>query len=97
MSKQLSKEEIIALARLSRLKLTDAEVEQYQKELSSIIGYIDQLSGADTEGLRPTSQVTGLENVSREDEVKELTASPDDLLDVAPNRQERFIKVRRMI
>ena len=97
MPKLLTKDEITALARLAKLSLTDAEIEQYQKELSSILEYVALLSDADTEGLQPTSQVTGLTNVMREDKVMELTATPDDLLSGAPDSDGRYLKVKRMI
>ena len=97
MPKLLSIEEITALARLAKLTLSDDEIAQYQKELSSILEYVALLSDADTEGLQPTSQVTGLTNVMRADKVMELTATPDELVKRAPDSDGRYLKVKRMI
>lgn len=97
---KLTKEDILKLAKLSRLRLTDQEVEQYQVELSQILDYVKQLDGVNVDGLKPTYQVTGLtsqnENATREDEVKEQV-SKDELLKNVPATQEGHIKVKRMI
>ena len=85
------------LARLARLTITDEEIEKYRAELSEILRYVEQLQNADVDGLEPTSQVTGLKNVMREDEIADYGASPDDLLDLAPKTEGRYVKVKRMI
>ena len=56
---RLTKEEVIKLAKLSRLKLSDREVERFQNELSSILNYVKQLDSVNVNGLKPTYQVTG--------------------------------------
>lgn len=93
----LTREDVLKLARLARLQLTDEEVEAFQKELSEILQYVAQLDGADVSGLEPTSQVTGLKNVMREDEVIDYGVSAKDLLALAPKKQDGHIKVKRMI
>lgn len=93
----LTRDDVLKLARLARLTITDEEIEKYRKELSDILGYVEQLQQADVAGLKPTSQVTGLKNVMREDEVADYGVSPDDLLRLAPAHQDRHIKVKRMI
>lgn len=95
---KLTREEVLKLARLARLRLSDDEVDQYTKELSTIIDYFELLDKADIAGLEPTSQVTGLVNQFREDEVVEnQSASPDELLKRVPETDGRYIKVKRMI
>lgn len=93
----LTRDDVLKLARLARLTITDEEIEKYRKELSEILGYVEQLSKVDVTGLQPTTQVTGLKNVMREDEVSDYGASPDDLLRIVPDTQDRHIKVKRMI
>lgn len=93
----LTRDDVLKLARLARLTITDEEIEQYRKELSEILRYVEQLQQADITGLKPTTQVTGLKNVMREDEAVDYGASPDDLLRIAPQTQDRHIKVKRMI
>jgi aspartyl-tRNA(Asn)/glutamyl-tRNA(Gln) amidotransferase subunit C len=93
----LSRDDVLKLARLARLTLSDEEVEKYQKELSEILKYVEQLQNADVEGLEPTSQVTGLKNVTRDDTVTDYGVTPDDLLRIAPKTEDRQVKVKRMI
>lgn len=93
----LTREDVLKLARLARLTLTDEEVEKYRTELSEILQYVEQLQTADVTGLQPTYQVTGLTSVTRDDEIVDYAATPDDLLRLAPATQDRQVKVKRMI
>ncbi len=94
---ELTREDILKLARLSRLKLNDAEVEEFTKEISAILGYVQMLDKVDTTGLKPTYQVTGLSNVSRVDELIDYGVSQEDLLKNLPARDGKYIKVKRML
>ncbi len=82
---KLSKKDVEHIAKLSKLKLTDAEKEKYAGQLSSVIEYVEQLNEVDAEGVEPTSQVTGLENVYREDEVEESSIKHEDIAKNAPD------------
>ncbi len=93
----LSKDDVLKLARLSRLKLTDAEVAEFQKEISEILQYVQILDKADTAGLKPTYQVTGLKNSTRSDELIDYNVTPDELLKNVPARDKKYIKVKRML
>lgn len=93
----LTRDDILKLARLSRLKLTDAEVTEFQKEISAILGYVQQLDKVDTTGLKPTYQVTGLKNVARKDELIDYGVTQDELLKNVPARDKAYIKVKRML
>lgn len=93
----LTRDDVLKLARLARLTLTEEEVEKYRTELSEILQYVEQLQSADVTGLQPTYQVTGLTNVTRADEVIDYGATPDDLLRIAPDTEDRHVKVKRMI
>ena len=55
------------IAKLARLKLTDAEKEKFSNQMGTIIGYIEKLSELDTKNVEPTAHVLGLNNVFRED------------------------------
>ncbi len=94
---KLNREQVLKLAALSKLQLTESEISQYQKELGSIFDYIDRLASVDVEGLEPTYQVSGLSNVMREDVAKPQVATPNQLLAQTPSRDGRYIKVGRMI
>ncbi|MBI2459344.1 MAG: Asp-tRNA(Asn)/Glu-tRNA(Gln) amidotransferase subunit GatC [Parcubacteria group bacterium] len=95
---QLSKNEIQHIAKLARLELTDVELEKYGAQLSAVLNYIDQLKEVEVQGVEPTAQVTGLENVLREDVVRGWDkAEIEEALNGAPEREGRFIKVKRVI
>lgn len=93
----LSREDIITLAALARLDLSDDEIAEYSQELTEILHYVEQLQNVDVAGLQPTNQVTGLTNVMREDDVVDYGYSPLDLLKNVPDIQDDQIKVKRMI
>ncbi len=96
---ELSKDQVLRLARLARLRLTDEEVERFSGQLTSILAYVDVLKELDTDSVLPTSQVTGLVNGNREDFVRpnEL-ALPDELLACsALPKDDHQIRVRRVL
>jgi aspartyl-tRNA(Asn)/glutamyl-tRNA(Gln) amidotransferase subunit C len=92
----LTTEDILKLAKLSKLELTNEQVEKFRTEIEEIVGYFDVLQSVDVEGLLPTNQVTGLTNVLRPDEVREY-AGQEALLKNLPDREGNQIKVNRMI
>jgi aspartyl-tRNA(Asn)/glutamyl-tRNA(Gln) amidotransferase subunit C len=93
----LTRDDVLKLARLARLDLSDDEVDEYTKELTSILAYVEQLGSIDISGLQPTNQVTGLTNVMREDIEVNYGYKPEDLLSNLPHVQDGQIKVKRML
>ncbi|HEY1064328.1 MAG TPA: Asp-tRNA(Asn)/Glu-tRNA(Gln) amidotransferase subunit GatC [Candidatus Saccharimonadales bacterium] len=93
----LSREDVIKLAALARLDLSDDEIVEYSQELTAILQYVEQLQSVDVTGLQPTNQVTGLTNVTREDEIVEYGYDARDLLKNVPSVENDQIKVKRMI
>ena len=93
---KLSREDVLKLAKLSRLKLSEEEIIKYQTELSAILDYVEQLDSVDVSGLKPTYQVTGLTNVFREDKVTDQI-DKTELMKNIPSSEGDHIKVNRMI
>lgn len=93
----LTSDEVLKLARLARLHLSDEEVIRFRKEISAILGYVELLQAVDLDGLKPTSQVTGLTNVMREDKVVDYGVEPTELLKNVPSIQSGQIKVKRIL
>lgn len=93
----LTKDDVLKLAQLSRIKLSEEEVSEFISEINDILHYVEQLQNADIEAHEPTSQVTGLTNVTRKDEVAEMSYSLEDLMKNVPQTQAGHIKTRRMI
>ena len=93
----LTRDDVLKLAQLARLELADDEVENFKNELAEILHYVEMLDNVDVSGLEPTSQVTGLTNVTRTDEIKDYGYAPADLLKNVPRTQDGQIQVKRMI
>ena len=64
----IERDEVLHVARLARLRLTDAEVERMADELSSVIEHVERVGELDLDGVEPTSHVVALDNVLRADE-----------------------------
>ena len=94
---KFSDEDVQKLARLSRLQLTKPEIATFKNELSAIVEYVEVLQSADVEGLDPTSQVTGLQDVVRADELVDYGVTPKELLKNAPATEDDQFKVQRMV
>ncbi|MBC7707906.1 Asp-tRNA(Asn)/Glu-tRNA(Gln) amidotransferase subunit GatC [Polaromonas sp.] len=94
---KLSRDDVLKLAHLARLELTEVEIAEFVEELSEILQYVDMLQGVDVTGLKPTNQVTGLENVTRPDTIVDYGYKPADLYKNVPAMQSDHIKVKKMI
>ncbi len=73
----LSNQQIQHIAKLARLGLKKGEDEKFSKQISAILEYVDMLQEVDTDKVEPTSQVTGLENVTRKDAVERFSTKEE--------------------
>jgi aspartyl-tRNA(Asn)/glutamyl-tRNA(Gln) amidotransferase subunit C len=64
----IERDQVLHVARLSRLRLSDDEVEAMAGELSAILDHVERISSLDLDGVEPTTHVVPLENVMRPDE-----------------------------
>ncbi len=95
---KITKEQVEKVAKLARLKLTPEELDKFTDQLSSVFEYMEILNEVDTDDVEPTSQVTGLENVMREDKIDSDFCTKDELLSVTPLPVERGqIKVKKVL
>lgn len=100
----ISKKEVEKISKLSRIELSEQEIEKYQKDISSILEYVDKLKEVDVFGLEPTSHSVDVFNVFREDEpecrlsdkkCEEKKASLlKKLIEVAPYKKNGFVKTK---
>jgi aspartyl-tRNA(Asn)/glutamyl-tRNA(Gln) amidotransferase subunit C len=93
----MTKEEILHLARLSRVRLTNEEAEHFQAEISSILAYVGTVSSIAAEG--EGAPVAGTHrNIFRPDEItNEPEAFTESILAEAPQRQGRFLAVKKIL
>jgi aspartyl-tRNA(Asn)/glutamyl-tRNA(Gln) amidotransferase subunit C len=90
---KLSKEQVLHIARLAKLGLTEDEVEKMSEQLSNILENFEILNKVDTNGVPPTAQPNALTNVLKDDVVKP-SMSQDDVLANAPQRDGDYFKVK---
>lgn len=92
----ISREDVEHVARLSRLALSDTEIERMREQLSGILAYIDKLRALDTAGVEPTSHAVPVVNVLRDDDTRP-GLTQDEALANAPDRRDALFRVPRII
>jgi len=91
----LSKDQVKKIANLARIEITDQESEKYSKELSDILGFVEKLNEADTDGFEPIAHITGAKNITREDKVLEYSdEAKENIIKNFPEKKDRFDKVK---
>lgn len=93
----ITNDDVRHLAQLSSLQMSDAEVESLRADIEKIINYINQLDKLDTDGVEPTYQVTGLQNVWRDDETIDSSVSRRQLLALAAEQSDNCVKVPKVL
>ena len=93
---KLTREEVLHIALLARLGLTEAEVDRLREQLSNILENFEVLQQVDTSGIPPTAQSIALQNVIKSDEV---TASlpQSQILANAPRKDGNFFRVKAVL
>ncbi|RKV91663.1 MAG: Asp-tRNA(Asn)/Glu-tRNA(Gln) amidotransferase subunit GatC [Candidatus Saccharimonas sp.] len=97
MMSTITNDDVRHLAQLSSLQMSDAEVESLRADIEKIINYINQLDELDTDGVEPTYQVTGLQNVWRDDEIIDSSVSRQQLLALAAEQSDNCVKVPKVL
>lgn len=92
----LSEATVRKVASLSRLAITDAQVAQYQHQLSDVLAYIERLRTLDLEGVEPLTHVGDTTNRARADEVGPMLGN-EVAMGLAPESVGPFIKVPKVI
>lgn len=92
----IDKKDVLHVADLARLALTDSEIDLYTSQLQRILGYVEKLSELDTKGVEPTTYTVPLKTALREDTVKE-SLSREDALWNAPEEDRGCFKVPQII
>ncbi len=88
--------EVEHVANLARLEFTEEEKETFTHQLNDILSYMEKLNELDTSNVEPLSHVIELQNVFREDVVKQ-SPEREAMLKNAPSKNEKFFKVPKVI
>ena len=94
--KRISSNEVKKVAQLARLELNESEIQKHAEQLENILGYIKQLEKINTDNIPCTTRAIEVVNVLRKDEKKDYQNS-EELLDLAPSRENQFFKVPKII
>jgi len=92
----ISREEVLHIAKLAKLKLSEEEVDLFREQLGKILEYFKKLEEVDTEGVEPLKHVIVTENVFREDESQD-SVPPEEALKNAPKRRDDYFEVPKVI
>ena len=93
---KLSREEVLHIARLARLGLTEDEIDRLKVQLSNILENFEILKKVDTTDIPPTAQSIPLQTVVRDDEAAD-SLPPDEILANAPRKEGDFFRVRAVL
>ncbi|MBR2241264.1 MAG: Asp-tRNA(Asn)/Glu-tRNA(Gln) amidotransferase subunit GatC [Clostridia bacterium] len=93
---QVSREELLHIAKLSDLKINEEEIDNYRLNLEDILNFAEIVKNANVEGLDETIGANDNFNVFREDEIKEFE-DRDALLANAPEKERDMFKVPKVI
>ena len=94
--KRISRDEVKKVAQLARLELNENEINQHAEQLEKILEYIKQLEKINTEDVPCTTRAIEVVNVLRKDEKRNYDNS-EEILDLAPSRENKFFKVPKII
>ena len=92
----VSRDDIIHIAKLSRLEFTVEELEKYTKDLDNIVNFANTLSEIDVTGVKPTNHILDIKNVFRKDEVKP-SYDRDLILKNAPTKAGGCVSVPKVV
>jgi len=93
---RISKEQVKKVAELARIDLNEDEIDHHSIQLEKILDYINQLEKIDTENIPCTTRAIEVVNVVRDD-INEKFDDTDQILDLAPSREDDFFKVPKII
>jgi aspartyl-tRNA(Asn)/glutamyl-tRNA(Gln) amidotransferase subunit C len=88
----IDRQQVLHVARLARLRLSEDEVERMSSELSGVLDHIEKINELDLEGVEPTSHVVEVENVLRPDAPRP-SWSRERILGVAPDSAQDGFRV----
>ena len=93
----ITREDVLHLAELSNMSLSEAQIEPLIKDLDNIVNYFSQLDELNTENVEPTYQCFDMQNVWREDVIEDFEAKRDDLLALTVESEDNQIKVPKVL
>ncbi len=95
--RQITVDQVRHIAKLARLAIEEKELSVLSKDLGKILSYVEQLNELNVEDIPPSTGVLEIKNVWRDDQVFEDQSIMDEIIEQAPEKEERFFKVPKVI
>lgn len=92
----IAKEEVLKIAALAKLKLSESELEKQMADLSNIVDFANQLEEINVENIKPTAHILDIQNVWKED-IEKPSCQREEILKNAPSAQGGCISVPKVI
>lgn len=92
----ITRDEIIHIAKLAMLNLSENELDRYTRDMQEILGYAEMINNLDTDNINETIGATEQKNVFRKDEVKEFVTR-EQLLQNAPSQDDGMFRIPKVI
>lgn len=96
MAQRISRQDVEKVAKLARLQLSEAELEQFTEQLGAILEYVEKMNELDADNVEPLAHCLPVSNVFRADEVK-ASLGTEKALANAPQRDSEFFKVPKIL
>ena len=96
MVQKIDRQQVRKVAKLARLDLTEAEIEEFTGQLGAILAYVEKMNELDTAAVQPLAHCLPIHNVFRADEVRESLGTEQTLTN-APQRDGPFFKVPKIL
>ena len=93
---EISREEILHIAKLASLKIKEEEIEEYRKNLQDILIFAKTIDSVNTDGLEETNGATANINFLREDEIKEFE-NKEGLMQNVPDKENNMFKIPKVL
>lgn len=92
----ISKEEVVHIAKLASLNLTEAEIERYSNDMTEILEFANRINSVDTDSVNETIAANEKYNVFRKDEIKQ-SVDKEVLLQNAPSKDDGMFRIPKVI
>ena len=93
---RITEDQVKKVAQLARIELNEEEIDHHSEQLEKILDYINQLEKINTENIPCTTRAIEVVNVLRDD-INEKFEDNEDILELAPSREDDFLKVPKII
>ncbi|MCP6718988.1 MAG: Asp-tRNA(Asn)/Glu-tRNA(Gln) amidotransferase subunit GatC [Patescibacteria group bacterium] len=94
----ISEDQIKHIAKLARIRLKKKDIKKFQKELSSVLDYVEKLKKVNVSGVEPHTHTVLVENVMRKDQIDVKTkAKSEELLGLAPRTKDNYLKTKQIL